>query len=233
MGSFAYQTVMSMGDMLMDATVGGPGAMALIGTRAFSESVMDGKSRGLSNSEALTLGAVSGLAEVLTERIGLDELLHLPKGWEDAGFWKGALHGAWGEAKEEGLTNIVNLAADLKIAGEDSEFMRTVRANMEQQILTDGSIKTGMTEEEATKAAVVDALKSFGLDVLGGAISGGAFGGYRGHKGKRAADVQQKQEKAPSVSGADSSPTQSAGEPLAFSLRKTMNFCCKSRNDGL
>ena len=236
-GSFAYQTVMSMGDMLMDATVGGPGAMALIGTRAFSESVMDGKSRGLSNGEALTLGAVSGLAEVLTERIGLDELLHLPKGWEDAGFWKGLLKGAGGEALEEGLTNIVNLAADLTIAGEKSEFMRTVRDNMEQKTLPDGSIKTGMTEEEATKAAVVDALKSFGLDVLGGAISGGAFGGYRGWQGKKASTAQKnasEEAKAPEAPEgealptvedpggqmphqpqSDSSPTQSAGEIVA------------------
>ena len=215
-GSFAYQTVMSMGDMLMDATVGGPGAMALIGTRAFSETVMDAKGRGLSNDEALKMGAVSALAEVMTERIGLDEMLHLPKDWEDAGFWKGLARGAGGEAAEEGLTNIVNLAADLTIAGENSEFMHTVRALMQDQYGEDGELlRKGMTKEEATGEAVAEALMSFGLDMLGGALSGGAFGGYRGWQGKRAADVQQKQEKAPSVSEADSSPIpDGTGEPM-------------------
>lgn len=180
-GSFAYGTVMSMGDMLMDATAGGPGAMALIGTRAFSEQVIDSKNRGLSDDEALKMGAVSALAEVMTERIGLDEMLHLPKDWEDAGFWKGLARGAGGEAAEEGLTNIVNLAADLTIAGENSEFARSIEQYKAE----------GMTEAQAMNKALLDAGLSFLADTFGGALSGGAFGGYRGWQGKRTAELKQ------------------------------------------
>ena len=219
-GSFAYGTVMSMGDMLMDATAGGPGAMALIGTRAFSESVMDAKGRGLSDDEALKMGAVSALAEVMTERIGLDEMLHLPKDWEDAGFWKGLARGAGGEAAEEGLTNIVNLAADLTIAGENSEFARSIAQYKAE----------GKDDAAALEAALKDAGISLGLDVLGGALSGGAFGGYRGYRGKRAGEAKAAAEKKTGAaeqrdgteavpygedSGGQQTPqSQSAGEPV-------------------
>ncbi len=236
-GSYLYGTGMSMADMLMDAASGNTtAAMTMIGSRAFSEQVIDAKNRGLTDAEALSMGVTSAFAELVTEKLGLDELLKLPKKWETAGFWKGLLKGAGGEALEEGMTNLLNLAADISIAGDKSEFMRTVRANMEQQILPDGSIKTGMTEEEATKAAVIDALKSFGLDALGGALSGGAFGGYRGWQGKKTSAAQKNEseetkapeapegEELPTVedpggqmppqSQSDSSPTQSAGEPM-------------------
>ena len=59
------------------------------------------------------MGAVSALAEVMTERIGLDEMLHLPKDWEDAGFWKGLARGAGGEAAE-----FCSIAADEYTKGE-------------------------------------------------------------------------------------------------------------------
>ena len=205
-GSFIYNTGLSMADMLADTVAGNPaGAMVLIGSRSFSESVIDAKKRGLSDDEALKMGAVSALAEVMTERIGLDEMLHLPKDWEDAGFWKGLARGAGGEAAEEGLTNIVNLAADLTIAGENSEFARSIEQYKAE----------GKDDAAALEAALTDAGISLGLDMLGGALSGGAFGGYRGWQGKRAADVQQKQEKAPSVSEADSSPIpDGTGEPV-------------------
>ena len=184
-GSFAYNTGVSMMDMLADS-VAGPSAMALIGTRAFSEGTMEAKGRGLDDAQALAMGASAGLAEVLTERIGLDELLHLPDEWADAGFWKGLLRGAAGEAAEEGLTNLANLAADLSIAGDKSEFMQSVHAYREQ----------GMDDEEAVLKALGDAGISLGVDALGGAISGGVYGGWRGYQGKKATEAQEKAEKA-------------------------------------
>ena len=182
-GSFAYQTGVSMMDMLADS-VAGPGAMALIGTRAFSEGTMDAKTRGLDDTQALTLGAENALAEILTERIGLDEKLGLPESWKTAGFWKGALRGAIGEGLEEGLTNLANLAADVQIAGEKSEFMRSVHAYKEQ----------GMDDQKAVIAALKDAGISLAVDALGGAISGGIYGGIDGVRGKKKAEAQKKAE---------------------------------------
>lgn len=213
-GSFAYGTVMSMADMAMDAAVGNPfAATALIGTRAFSEQVIDSKNRGLSDEQALTMGFASAFAELVTEKLGLDAKLHLPKEWATAGFWKGAARGAGGEALEEGLTNLMNLAADISIAGDKSEFAQSVERYKAE----------GLSEEKAVWKALGDAGISLALDAAGGAISGGVYGGFRGYRGKKAAEAQEKAEKAaklaeeemPPQSQSDSSPIpDGTGEPL-------------------
>ena len=250
-GGYLYNTGMSIADMLMDKWTGtalageSKAAMriinAMIAGRGFAQKVIDGKKRGLSDEQALGEGTVAAAAELITEALGrkygLDVLLRLPEGWESAGFWRGLFKGAVGEAGEEGLTNLINLYADLTIAGEDSQFHQNIRDNMEQKTLPDGSVKTGMSREEATKEAVFEALGDFGLDMLGGAISGGAFGGYRGWQGKKASTAQKnasEEAKAPEAPEgealptvedpggqmphqpqSDSSPTQSAGEIVA------------------
>ena len=220
-GSFAYGTVMSMADMAMDAATGNPAAAtALIGTRSFSEQVIDSKKRGLSDEQALSMGITSAFAELATEKLGLDAKLNLPKEWATAGFWKGAARGAGGEALEEGLTNLMNLAADISIAGDKSEFAQSVERYKAE----------GLSEEKAVWKALGDAGLSLGLDALGGAISGGVFGGYRGYKGKKAAEAQEKAEKETGTAeqrdgteavpyredsgGQQTTQSQSAGEPL-------------------
>lgn len=201
-GSFAYNIGMSMADMLADSLTGNPAAsMALIGSRSFAESAIDAKNRGLSDAQAMSLGLTSAAAELLTERIGLDELLRLPEGWQNAGFWKGLLKGAAGEASEEGLTNLANLVADLDIAGEKSEFVRNV----------EGYRKEGKSDQEALLAALKDAGISLALDAIGGALSGGVFGGVQGFRGKRAADAQQKTENAANTAAGEASENASVG----------------------
>lgn len=213
-GSFGYNVGLSMADMLADTVAGNPvGAMALMGSRSFSESVIDAKNRGLSDGQALKLGVTSAAAELLTERIGLDEMLKLPEGMKDAGFLRGAIRGAAGEMGEEGLTNLINLTADLTIAGDKSAFMQSVAEYK----------ATGMNEAQALNKALADAGLSLLADALGGAVSGGVFGGVDGWKRKRAADSAAKKEKAadnasqeaaPSTGKADNSPMQSTGEPV-------------------
>ena len=223
-GSFGYDVGMGMLDMLADKWTGiglagggsgsGMAIKGLMGSRAVAETVIDGKNRGLSDEQAIKLGLVSGAAELITEGIGLDEMLKLPKGMEDAGFWRGALKGFVGEAGEEGLTNLANLAADISIAGDKSEFARSIERYK----------SGGMDDAQALKKALADAGISLGLDMLGGGISGGVFGGVDGWRSKRAAKAQQKKEEAaggaageatPSVSEADSSPIPGGtGEPL-------------------
>lgn len=202
-GSFGYNVGMSMADMLADSLAGNPGAsMALIGSRSFSEGVIDAKNRGLSDGQALSMGAASAAAELLTERIGLDELLKLPDGWQDAGFWKGALRGAAGEAGEEGLTNLANLVADIGIAGEKSEFSQNVA----------GYKEAGESDEKALLLALKDAGINLALDALGGGISGAAFGGVQGFRGKRAANAQQKADNAANMAAENASVEKGASD---------------------
>ena len=226
-GSVGYGIGMSILDVLADKWAGiglaggGPGSgmaiKGLMGSRAVAETVIDGKNRGLSDDQAIQLGLVSGAAELITEGIGLDEMLKLPKGMEDAGFWRGALKGAVGEAGEEGLTNLINLAADLSIAGEKSEFARSIEYYKSKD----------MDDVQALEKALADAGLSLALDALGGAVSGGVFGGVDGWRSKRATKAQQKKESTAKQrdgrsavpygedSGGQQTPQpQSAGEPM-------------------
>ena len=211
-GSFGSNVGMSMADMLADkwsgiGLAGGKdGAKkvinALLGSRVVAETVIDGRNQGLSDGQAISLGFANAAAELLTERIGLDELLKLPDGWQDAGFWKGALRGAAGEAGEEGLTNLANLVADIGIAGEKSEFSQNVA----------GYKEAGESDEKALLLALKDAGINLALDALGGGISGAAFGGVQGFRGKRAANAQQKADNAANMA-ADSKIEQDAHLP--------------------
>ena len=190
-GSVGYNIGMSMLDMLADKwsgiglAGGGKGSglaiKGLMGSRAVAETVIDGKNRGLSDEQAIKLGLVSGAAELITEGIGLDEMLKLPEGMKDAGFWRGALKGAVGEAGEEGLTNLANLVADISIAGDKSEFMQNTKRYKAQ----------GKDPVTASVLALKEAGISLGLDMLGGAISGGVFGGVDAARGKRGAGTKR------------------------------------------
>ena len=87
-GSVGYSIGMSILDRLADKWTGiglagggsgsGMAIKGLMGSRAVAETVIDGKNRGLSDEEAIKLGLVSGAAELITEGIGLDEMLKLP-----------------------------------------------------------------------------------------------------------------------------------------------------------
>jgi hypothetical protein len=64
-GSFAYQTGMSMGDFLFSTAVSGGNSalsLAIMGTGAASDTVISAKDRGLEDWQAFTLGTIAGAA---------------------------------------------------------------------------------------------------------------------------------------------------------------------------
>ena len=206
-GSFGYSVGMSMLDMLADASFGSAGmAQAFIGSRAAAESVMDAKNRGLSDGKALTLGLISSVAELATERIGLDELLKL----KDADAAKSLLGRVWagatGEALEEGATNVINQVADILVAGDKSSWQQSMAAYQEE----------GLTEREAFIRALGDAALSLGADMLGGMVSGGVFGGFDRSGQSGVADVQQVEENAAEGAvGASEAKAKASGKETA------------------
>ena len=166
-GSFTYQVGMSMADFLFNTAItGGNSAvsLAIMGTGAAADTVIASKDRGLEDWQAFTLGTVAGAVEIVTEKIGLDALFDAAK------LGKGAVgylfSNIFSEGAEEGLSNLLNLAADMIVAGDKSEWQTAIN----------NYIATGMSEDEAFKKVLVDHLTSLGLDVLGGAISGGVMG---------------------------------------------------------
>lgn len=168
-GSFAYQTGMSMGDFLITTAVAGGNStlsLAIMGSGAAADTTIAAKDRGLSDGQAFALGTIAGIAEAATERIQIDALL------DKTGLGKTAmgyiLKNALAEGGEEVASGLINTLADVIIAKDKSQWQKSIDAYM-----ADG--KT--SEEEAFGKALADQAIAMGLDALGGILSGTAMAG--------------------------------------------------------
>lgn len=167
-GSFAYQTGMSMGDFLLNTAITGGNqalSLAIMGTGAAADATISAKDRGLSDNQAFALGAIAGAAEIVTEKVSLDALLDKTALTKSAmGYF---LKNTLAEGSEEVGSDIINLVADVLISKDKSEWQTSIDAYEAE----------GMTEKEAFWRAVRDQAENMGLDFLGGAVSGGVMSG--------------------------------------------------------
>lgn len=167
-GSFAYQTGMSMGDFLLNTAITGGNqalSLAIMGTGAAADATISAKDRGLSDNQAFALGTIAGAAEIITEKVSLDALLDKTALTKSAmGYF---LKNTLAEGSEEVGSDIINLVADVLISKDKSEWQTSIDAYEAE----------GMTEKEAFWRAVRDQPENMGLDFLGGAVSGGVMSG--------------------------------------------------------
>lgn len=167
-GSFAYQTGMSMGDFLLNTAITGGNqalSLAILGTGAAADATISAKDRGLSDNQAFALGTIAGAAEIITEKVSLDALLDKTALTKSAmGYF---LKNTLAEGSEEVGSDIINLVADVLISKDKSEWQTSIDAYEAE----------GMTEKEAFWRAVRDQAENMGLDFLGGAVSGGVMSG--------------------------------------------------------
>ena len=167
-GSFAYQTGMSMGDFLLNTAITGGNqalSLAIMGTGAAADATISAKDRGLSDNQAFALGTIAGAAEIITEKVSLDALLDKTALTKSA--MRYFLKNTLAEGSEEVGSDIINLVADVLISKDKSEWQTSIDAYEAE----------GMTEKEAFWRAVRDQAENMGLDFLGGAVSGGVMSG--------------------------------------------------------
>lgn len=166
-GSFAYNTGMSMADFLFTTAISGGNqglSLAIMGTGAAADATLAAKDRGLSDSEAFTLGTIAGLAEVAMEKVSLGAWLN---GNMTDSVLRYTLKNALSEGLEEAGTSVINLLADIIIAKDKSEWNVAMQEH----------IKQGKSKEEAFGLVLVEEAAKIGLDTLGGILSGGTIGG--------------------------------------------------------
>ena len=171
-GSFLYQTGMSMGDFLLNSAITGGFSgggtiseglsLAIMGTGAAADATIEAKDRGLTDDQAFALGTIAGAAEVFTEKFSIEALLEGK--WED-GAIKYILKNVFTEGAEEVGSDFINLFADILIAKDKSEWRQAIDAYMAE----------GKTEGEAFGLAAAQQAAEMGLDFLGGALSGGTM----------------------------------------------------------
>ncbi|MBP5580775.1 MAG: hypothetical protein J6X85_03120, partial [Ruminococcus sp.] len=184
-GSFAYQTGMSMVDFLINlgmgaAIGGGVGALGenatllLMGSAAAADETVAKKQAGYDDKRAFILGAIAGAAETVTERIGFDALFKtdiLKNGAK--GFASYLLRNAASEGAEEGLSDIINGFADdmydAFASQSESEWKRTIRALKEAH--------PDYSDSRLFGIALAQRAEELGLDIAGGMVSGIAMAG--------------------------------------------------------
>lgn len=174
-GSFAYQTGMSMADFLFTAGItgnfsgGGKTAanlsLGIMGSNAAADTTVSALNRGLSNRQALTLGAIAGAAEIVTEKVSLETLLDMTSlSKSRMGY---VLQNIIAEGSEEATSDVINWTADVLVSRDKSEWRQAIAAYQAQ----------GMDENTAFWHALGDQAVEIGVDFLGGAASGGIMAG--------------------------------------------------------
>jgi len=166
-GSFLYETGMSMADFLFNTAVSGGNstvALTIMGTGAAADTTLDALNRGVDSKSALWLGAVAGAAEAFTERVSLEALLGKTQ-WSKTAVGY-LLSNVLSEGTEEMASELINTIADIIISKDKSYWQAAINAYKAE----------GLSEEEAFRKALVEKAKEIGLAGLGGALSGGAIG---------------------------------------------------------
>lgn len=154
-------------DSYLSAMVGGEaGGLALMGLRSASNGYADAKERGVDDKTALTYGAICGAAEVAFEKISIENLLDTDK-MLTRGFLKSILVQGGLEMSEEMATTLATTIADVAVLKENGELESSIRDLM----------ASGMTQEEATRKALLHAAEGMLYDGLAGFGSGGLMMG--------------------------------------------------------
>ena len=171
-GSFLYNTGMSIANnaalvaMTGGTPVGQAANLAIMGLGSSSDNTKDALRRGATQKQALQLGALAGIAEVLFEKVSLDNFVKLSAPGARGAFLKNVLKQAGIEASEEIATEVANIIADNAVMGDLSNY----------NIAVDAYVSDGMSREEAEKKASIDSFMNVLLAGAGGALSGSVMG---------------------------------------------------------
>lgn len=171
-GQVVYQTLMSaVADSGVNALFGlGTGTgwvgAGLTGLSGFTDMTRQIKERNGSDTQALVLGAIEGIAEVVTEKMGFDRMADMltNKVALRAALQK-TLSSSMSEFGEESITTVINQAADLIygiVSGEETEFTKLIDHYREESV-SDG---------EAFWRTLLDMGGDTLMDGLGGALGG-------------------------------------------------------------
>lgn len=180
--NFGYQTAMSIAEnayrMLLTGGFGGAvegeigrglseaASLLIMGTSVFSQEYADKLKSGYGEGRALVLATTAGAAEVITEKIGIDELMDTIAG-KNKSMLVALLKNAFAEGGEEVGSDVMNGIADALINKGASQFNTSVRQYQ----------RDGLSLDEATQKAIGDTIEETFMSFLGGAVSGMVMGG--------------------------------------------------------
>jgi hypothetical protein len=208
-GSFLYNTAMSMADTLVAMPLGNAG-MAMLGGAAATNAMQAAVERGASDNQALAVGLLAGAMETVMEKASVDSLFNLKTPEAAKEVVLNALKQAGAEGTEEGLTTIANTLADALIMGNRSELQTQMRELIAQ----------GYSEAEAKKMALKEWGQNLLLDVAGGALSGGMFGSVKSGIDSVMPKLKQEAQAQPTVADITPTPQRAQEAPATSPVTK-------------
>lgn len=215
--AFFYDAMMSSGDSLVSAGIGGVtgfqnAGLALMSAEAASNAMQEARMKGADTKTAVWAGIASGAAEAVTEKIPFDRLTELYEAGSAGGkVFKAIMDEIIGEGVGEGLSEYLGAAGDFMVMGDESEFAENVRQYRDEM---------GMTQEEAARAAFADLTQQALYAALAGTVSGGlsSAGAYLGGKiasrGKKADTQSQDTRQNTSPETQQATQQQEAAQPV-------------------
>ena len=168
LGKWLYRNSMSIGKNLVNTALsGGNKALSVFlnGSGVAVDTVLDAKSRGVSDDDAITLGVISGVAEGFFESESIEALLGGKNVTESV--WKYIVNNITTEVKGELLTQLTTDVSDYLIAQDLSNI------NLAFQAYKD----SGMSASDALKSVVLDKVIEYGDVAASAAFSGGVMSG--------------------------------------------------------
>lgn len=157
-----YQLGMSVVDSAAVAAMtamGVPGGTYLLGGSAATQGILDAVANGATDNQAIFMGLLNGTFEVLFEEYEIDGLLKNISG----GTFRNIVAQMLTEGAGEGFTTIANSISDAIVMGANSDWEKNIEKYMAD----------GLSQEEAMKQALLDAVIQVGWDFAGGAVMGG------------------------------------------------------------
>lgn len=168
-----YGAAMSSLDSLLGGFSFGEGYTAVMGGGAMADEAERLYNKGASDSQIFNRSFAAGLAEYITEKVSLDNLLKAKSpanGWQVA---KEILKQAGIEGSEEMASDVLNLVADSLIMADRSDMSESIQKYKDGYVDDNGTYHKGVSEKEAQKLAWQDFFTDAMADGLAGAISGG------------------------------------------------------------
>ena len=168
-----YGAAMSALDSKLGGFTFGDGYTVAMAGGAIADEAERLYNKGASDSQIFNRSFAAGLAEYITEKVSMDNLLKAKSpanGWQVA---KEILKQAGIEGSEEMASDVLNLVADSLIMADRSEMSESIQKYKDGYIDDNGTYHKGVSEKEAQKLAWQDFFTDAMADGLAGALSGG------------------------------------------------------------
>ena len=165
--SFLYSTGMSIADNLLGANALGPAYLPLMGTNAFHQKAKEMTEAGEDKGTIYATAIASGAAEMVFEKLSLDNFLKIRNVDDKIQILKNAVKQAGIEGSEELFTEISNIMTDSFIRGDNSELSQKYH----------DLLSRGFSQKEAETEIAKQIGSQAAWATAGGALSGGVMGG--------------------------------------------------------